>query len=218
MRFVPSIFLGGYFFLNSIVGAFVHLHSHSPLPRAWLKAQKFGDEDGLFQIEGSSDRRALLERTAMIFTLGIFSRTPDSHAAVLTVPEDLSEGNELIRELQARSAANKEKYKKEAQRADKLSTKQFKSQYDRPKFVGVRKADGTVKMVSPEELETLLGTGRVREETGVAKKNRDGKEYMDYRIKVYILVDGQDVPPVDQAGGAEPEGDILSVVLDKTDI
>eukprot|EP00588_Corethron_pennatum_P009400 CAMPEP_0194278742 /NCGR_PEP_ID=MMETSP0169-20130528/12008_1 /TAXON_ID=218684 /ORGANISM="Corethron pennatum, Strain L29A3" /LENGTH=215 /DNA_ID=CAMNT_0039023001 /DNA_START=73 /DNA_END=720 /DNA_ORIENTATION=- len=213
LRFVPSIFLGGYFFLNSFAGAFVHLNSHSPLPRSWLKARNFGDEDGLFQ-----KRRALLERTAMIFTLGIFSRTPDSHAAVLAVPEDLSEGNELIRELQARSAANKEKYQKEAQRADKLSTKQFKSQYDRPKFVGVRKADGTVKMVSPEELESLLGTGGVRVETGVAKKTRDGKEYMDYRIKVYVLVDGQDVSPVDQAGGAEPEGNIFSVIPGLTEL
>ena len=93
---------------------------------------------------------------------------------------DTEEPNEFVARLKAQSLANKEVYKGESQAADKLSGRQFSSQYDRPKYIGVEKADGTYQMVTPSELDALMKEGKVEKiyQTKVNKKT--GEEKIDY--------------------------------------
>lgn len=114
-----------------------------------------------------------------------------------------SEENEFIQELKARSAANKEKYKKESMRSDKLSTGQFRSQYDRPRFTGLRKNDGSVQMVSDEDLEMLEKSGRVQVEYEIGL-TKDGQEYIDYSKK-YLKLIGEDPVPSNSPPAIENE-------------
>jgi len=115
------------------------------------------------------------------------NRAAAASPSFLSTPEDLSEGNEFIRQLQAKSDANRERNLKEAQRPDKLSPEQFLGQYDKPKFVSIRRTDGSTKMVDPVELEELLSAGvvRVENEIGVT---RDGKQYEDYSRRYNMFV------------------------------
>lgn len=79
------------------------------------------------------------------------------------VPEPSKvEEDDFIARLKAQSDANKEAYKKQAQRPDKLSNGQFSAQYDRPKYFGVQKTDGSYQMFLQPELDKLLADGKVR--------------------------------------------------------
>ncbi len=108
--------------------------------------------------------------------------------AILINQEEMkrTEENEFIQELKARSAANKDIYKKEAMRSDKLSNRQFGSQYNRPSYTGVQRSDGSIQMVTAEELETLDKAGRIQEVYEI-KVNKDGEEYTDYSKKILKL-------------------------------
>lgn len=98
------------------------------------------------------------------------------------------EESEFIQELKARSAANKDKYLQESKRGDKLSTVQFSSQYKKPSYTGVRRSDGSIKMMLSDEVEELEKANKIKVEyeKGVAK---DGNEFTDYSKKTLVLID-----------------------------
>lgn len=98
------------------------------------------------------------------------------------------EENEFIKELQARSAANKERYKQEAARADKLSSDQFSAQYKKRSYTGVRTSDGSTKMFLAEEVEELEKAGRIKVEYEIGL-TRDGKEFVDRSKRILVLID-----------------------------
>merc|ERR1711862_963697 len=102
-----------------------------------------------------------------------------------------SEENEFIKELQARSAANKELYAKQSMRADKLSTDQFNGQYKRPSYQGVRTSDGSIKMILSTEVERLKKVGKIKIDYEV-KVDRDGNEFQDLSKKILVLIDDND--------------------------
>jgi len=98
------------------------------------------------------------------------------------------EENEFIKELQARSASNKERYKQEATRTDKLSPNQFRDQYKKRSYTGVRTSDGSTKMFLAEEVEELEKAGRIKidYEIGLTK---DGTEFVDRSKRILVLID-----------------------------
>ena len=103
------------------------------------------------------------------------------------------EENEFIQELKARSAANKDKYLQESKQVDKLSTKQFSAQYKKPSYTGVRRSDGSIKMMLSDEVEELEKANKIKVEyeTGVTK---DGNEFTDYSKKRLVLIDEESEP------------------------
>lgn len=192
---ISPITLGCWLFLAYTVDAFQHPRLHPSTPQTHLSAAAH-----------NTNRRTLLKKAALAIGSTIqFTEwavhPPESHAATFlpTTPEDLSEGNEFVRELRARSEANRERNLKKAQRPDKLSPEQFLGQYDKPKFVGIHRKDGTLKMVSPAELEELVSAGKVRVENEVGV-TRDGKEYVNYSKNFNVFVDGEEQAPGVKSG------------------
>ena len=97
--------------------------------------------------QGAS-RRVFLDTAAKVVPLVALSAPAfaDEEAAPAPAPVSepepaaapASEENEFIARLKKQSEANKEKYKQQAIRSDKLSNDQFSSQYDRPSFTSRR--------------------------------------------------------------------------------
>ena len=70
--------------------------------------------------------------------------------------------NDFIAKLKAQSDAKRDIYKKQAQSNDKLSTRQFASQYDRPTYIGVYTAStGNVEMLLEKDVQALILKGKV---------------------------------------------------------
>lgn len=90
------------------------------------------------------------------------------------------ETSDFVARLKAQSDANREKYKKQAQSSDKLSTRQFSSQYDRPSYVGVRKGDATFEMITTSELEVLIAGDKVKKYYETTVDEKTGEENFDY--------------------------------------
>jgi hypothetical protein len=89
--------------------------------------------------------------------------------------------------LKARSDANRNANAKEATRKDKLSFSDFRDQYQKPSFKGVRQPNGDIKMYLLEELEALQVAGKIKVENGV-KYDKKGNAKADYSQQVYVLV------------------------------
>mmetsp|Transcript_2741 Transcript_2741/g.7330 ORF Transcript_2741/g.7330 Transcript_2741/m.7330 type:complete len:187 (-) Transcript_2741:67-627(-) len=109
---------------------------------------------------------------------------PEPEAA----PAPAADENEFIARLKAQSEANKDKYKAQSRMNDKLSKRQFASQYDRPSYVGVHTADNeAVKMVLKEQLDQLLADGKVKQtyESKVNKKSGEVSE--DFSKPIFIF-------------------------------
>lgn len=98
----------------------------------------------------------------------------------LAVEED-NINNEFIQQLKARSDANREQYNRQARSAaNKLDSSTFASQYKRPKFIGIRKMDGSsYQMVEARVLDDLMAQGLVIAEYD-DKVNKDGVVSPDY--------------------------------------
>lgn len=96
--------------------------------------------------------------------------------------------DDFISRLKAQSEANKDKYKAQAQMNDKLSKRQFLSQYDRPSYVGVHAADNqSVTMVLKAEFEQLLKDGKIvqKYESKVSKKS--GELSDDFSKPIFVF-------------------------------
>jgi len=100
-----------------------------------------------------------------------------------------SEENEFIATLKARSEANRDKNLAMSERGDKLSYQHFRSQYDKPSFVGVHSPnDDSVKMVLKEDFDSMLSSGKVKQtyESKVSKKT--GEISDDYSRPIFVFV------------------------------
>eukprot|EP00531_Pseudo-nitzschia_arenysensis_P013568 CAMPEP_0116139172 /NCGR_PEP_ID=MMETSP0329-20121206/13164_1 /TAXON_ID=697910 /ORGANISM="Pseudo-nitzschia arenysensis, Strain B593" /LENGTH=184 /DNA_ID=CAMNT_0003634185 /DNA_START=31 /DNA_END=585 /DNA_ORIENTATION=- len=100
----------------------------------------------------------------------------------------ITEENELIAQLLKRSEANKDKNAKMSLSRDKLSKRQFSSQYDRPSFVGVHYADSDkVDMILKEDFDKMLASGSVKQtyESKVSKKT--GAISDDYSKPIFVF-------------------------------
>ncbi|OEU11260.1 hypothetical protein FRACYDRAFT_246373 [Fragilariopsis cylindrus CCMP1102] len=91
------------------------------------------------------------------------------------------------------SEANAEKYKKESQRSDKLSKKQFLDQYKRPSYIGVRtskdsKDASQSTMVLQSELDILLKDGKVVKSYESKASKKTGEISDDYAKPIYVFV------------------------------
>ena len=104
----------------------------------------------------------------------------EEEAAAPSAPEpapavDDSE-NDFIAKLKAQSDAKRDIYKKQAQSNDKLSTRQFASQYDRPTYIGVYTAStGNVDMLLEKDVQNLILKGKVEK-----RFNEDDDKYRYY--------------------------------------
>ena len=97
--------------------------------------------------------------------------------------------NDFVARLKAQSDANRDKYKAEAQRPDKLSKRQFRSQYDRPSYIGVRNThDENVRMVLKAELEQLVSDGKVTKSYESKVNKRSGEISDDYSKPIFVFV------------------------------
>jgi hypothetical protein len=97
--------------------------------------------------------------------------------------------NEFIARLKARSDANKDKYKAMAESPDKLSKRQFLSQYDRPSYVGVHSPiNDSVTMVLKEDFEKMLSDGKVRKTYESKVNKKSGEISDDYSRPVFVYV------------------------------
>ena len=84
--------------------------------------------------------------------------------------------NDFIAKLKAQSDAKRDIYKKQAQSNDKLSTRQFASQYDRPTYIGVYTAStGNVDMLLEKDVQALILKGKVEK-----RFNEDDDKYRYY--------------------------------------
>jgi len=113
-----------------------------------------------------------------------------------------SEENEFVKELKARSKANKEQYMKEAMRADKLSPKQFQDNLNRPSYVGVTRSDGSIKMITSQQFEELEKANRIKVDYE-STINKNGKEFVDYSKRVLLLLDDDDGQQSETPTGTE---------------
>jgi hypothetical protein len=116
---------------------------------------------------------------------GVVPMTTTEQPSSVSVPD--TENNDFIQMLKARSDANRNANAKEATRKDKLSFSDFRDQYQKPSFKGVRQPNGDIKMYLLEELEALQVAGKIKVENGV-KYDKKGNAKADYSQQVYVLV------------------------------
>lgn len=128
-----------------------------------------------------------------------------------------AEDNEFIKELKARSDANRDAYNRQARTTSKLDSSMFASQYQRPKFIGIRRMDGSFKMVAPDVLDDLEAKGLVIAEYDT-HLNKDGEVVVEYKkgkVYQYASAEAQDkaeskpapapVPTTEPVAFPEPE-------------
>ena len=89
--------------------------------------------------------------------------------------------NEFIQTLKARSDANRARYNQQARTPTKLDSTQFSRQYQRPTFVGIRRMDGSYKMVTPDVADDLQAKGLVIAKYDTYYDETKGVEKEDYR-------------------------------------
>ena len=152
--------------------------------------------------ESATSRRNFLDTAAKIVPLVVATEAfaedeaPAAEPAVAEAPAveepapaAPTNDNEFIAKLLQRTEANKEKNLKLSQRGDKLSSGQFRSQYDRPSFVGVHSATDSEKvtMILKEEFDKMLANGTVKQtyESKVSKKS--GEISDDYSKPIYVF-------------------------------
>eukprot|EP00535_Pseudo-nitzschia_heimii_P007631 CAMPEP_0197190444 /NCGR_PEP_ID=MMETSP1423-20130617/21664_1 /TAXON_ID=476441 /ORGANISM="Pseudo-nitzschia heimii, Strain UNC1101" /LENGTH=227 /DNA_ID=CAMNT_0042642825 /DNA_START=125 /DNA_END=808 /DNA_ORIENTATION=+ len=106
-------------------------------------------------------------------------------------PPPAEEENEFIARLVKRSEANKDKYKAMAESNDKLSHRQFMSQYDRPSYVGVYNRDdtdgGSSKMFLQADFDKLLEKGEVVQSYMSKVSKKTGEISEDYSRPIYVF-------------------------------
>ena len=148
----------------------------------------------------ASSRRAFLDSAAKIVPLVVAADAAfaDDEAAAEPVaaaveeeaaPAAVSDENDLIATLKARSEANRAKNKKLSERGDKLSSKQFASQYDRPSFVGVHSASDTEKvtMYLKEDFDKMLASGSVKQSYEQKVNKKTGEVSDDFSKPIYVF-------------------------------
>lgn len=152
----------------------------------------------------ASSRRAFLDSAAKIVPLVVAADAafaddeapaaePVAEAAAVVeeeaAPVAVTDENDLIATLKARSEANRAKNKKLAERGDKLSSKQFASQYDRPSLVGVHSATDTEKvtMYLKEDFEKMLASGSVKQSYEQKVNKKTGEVTDDFSKPIYVF-------------------------------
>ena len=149
----------------------------------------------------NTSRRYLFEQVAsIVVTSSLLGGSRMSHAddnvntptGVLgcTTPQGqcaASEENEFIRRLQAQSQAKRAEYEQQSLDMEKLSYQQFQSQYQRPKYIGIRRLDGSFQMATPAELEEFIKEGSAEVQYGTKILKKTGEEAVDYSKRVYIF-------------------------------
>ena len=148
----------------------------------------------------ASSRRAFLDSAAKIVPLVVAADAAfaDDEAAAEPVaaaveeeaaPAAVSDENDLIATLKARSEANRAKNKKLSERGDKLSSKQFASQYDRPSFVGVHSASDAEKvtMYLKEDFDKMLTSGSVKQSYEQKVNKKTGEVTDDFSKPIYVF-------------------------------
>ena len=148
----------------------------------------------------ASSRRAFLDSAAKIVPLVVAADAAfaDDEAAADPVaaaveeeaaPAAVSDENDLIATLKARSEANRAKNKKLSERGDKLSSKQFASQYDRPSFVGVHSASDAEKvtMYLKEDFDKMLTSGSVKQSYEQKVNKKTGEVSDDFSKPIYVF-------------------------------
>lgn len=154
------------FFLSCAAGSGVGVLAYSPVgPESRFAEQQSVRRvplSGLDESPPASSRRRFLERALVAGAAAAASFVPHPASASLE-SEDFS--NDFIQKLKAQSDAKRSEYDAAATTGSagfkKLNTAKFSAQYDRPKFVGVKRKDGTYKMINPEEVEELQKAGMI---------------------------------------------------------
>ena len=102
-------------------------------------------------------------------------------------PPPAGDDNDFVARLKAQSDAKREEYARAARSSDKLSRRQFSSQYERPSYVGVHAAGGgTVTMVLRAEIEGMLTSGEVVK-TYEPRMNKEGEVADDYSKPIFAF-------------------------------
>ena len=151
----------------------------------------------------ASSRRAFLDSAAKIVPLVVAAdaafaddEAPAEPVAAAVEEEAapaaaaaVSDENDLIATLKARSEANRAKNKKLSERGDKLSSKQFASQYDRPSFVGVHSASDAEKvtMYLKEDFDKMLTSGSVKQSYEQKVNKKTGEVSDDFSKPIYVF-------------------------------
>jgi hypothetical protein len=115
-------------------------------------------------------------------------------APVVEVAVPKYDSDDFIGRLKAQSEVNADKYKKDAQRSDKLSKSQFLDQYKRPSYIGVRtsansKDASQSTMVLQSELDQLLKDGKVRKSFESKANKKSGEISDDYSKPIWVFVE-----------------------------
>jgi len=111
-----------------------------------------------------------------------------------TKRSDASDDSDFIKRLKAQSNAHAEEYKKDSQRSDKLSIQQFKDQYKRPSYVGIRTPEdprdsSKSTMVLQTELDDLLSNGKViKTYASKITNKKTGVITDDYSQPIFVFV------------------------------
>lgn len=141
-------------------------------------------------VKEETSRRDLLRAALTVATAATCVSSSSPASAV-----DDNDNNEFVARLRAQSEANKDAYRKQSIRTDKLSPDAFNAQYTRPKYVGVRRElhdPGSVTMVTRDELDALVQAGRVEQKYTVTIDERTGEARPDYaQGKLYVFVAGR---------------------------
>ena len=117
--------------------------------------------------------------------------SPPAPESTTSTAGDDDAANEFIAKLKAKSDAKREEYLQQAQRPDKLSGRQFKSQYDRPSYVGVRHDEdgsGRVEMLLRSEVDKLMASGKIDQQYDTIVNEKTGETKPDYKKgKIYVF-------------------------------
>jgi hypothetical protein len=126
------------------------------------------------------------------------SETVEAAVEAAPVPSDTTatptyDSNDFIGRLKAQSDANADKYKRDAQRSDKLSKSQFIDQYKKPSYVGVRTSKDSMDasqstMVLQSELDQLLSQGKVTKSYESKANKKSGEISDDYSKPIWVFV------------------------------
>mmetsp|Transcript_12582 Transcript_12582/g.14195 ORF Transcript_12582/g.14195 Transcript_12582/m.14195 type:complete len:253 (-) Transcript_12582:128-886(-) len=105
-----------------------------------------------------------------------------------------NDDSDFIKRLKAQSDAHADEYKKDSQRSDKLSVQQFRDQYKRPSYVGIRTPEdprdsSKSTMVLQTELDQLLAQGKViKTYASKITNKKTGVITDDYSQPIFVFV------------------------------
>ena len=125
-----------------------------------------------------TDRRAFLMAATALTT----SLVPTVAFAAAAGGGGGDSDNAFIQELKSRSDANREQYNQQARnQANRLDSAQFQGQYQRPTYIGIRKADGTYQMVTLDVAKSLQAKGLVIAKYDTYYDEKKGAEIENFK-------------------------------------